>query len=57
MSIRHVPKVPRKKLRIVLPYLRNMSNITNAKLIKAVNKILKFYQIKVPFFFKKKKQT
>ena len=54
MSIRHVPKVPRKKLRIVLPYLRNMSNITKAKLIKAVNKILKFYQIKVPFFLKKK---
>ena len=48
MSVRHT-KLPKKERRIVLPYLRNMSNIAKAKLTKAVSKILKFRQIKVLF--------
>lgn len=48
MSVRHT-KVPKKERRIVLPYLRNMSNIAKAKRTKAVNKILKFRQSKFLF--------
>ena len=48
MSVRQT-KVPKKERRIVLPYLRNMSNIAKAKRTKAVDKILKFRQIKVLF--------
>ena len=48
MSVRQTT-VPKKERGIVLRYLRNMSNIAKAKLTKAVNKILKFRQIKVLF--------
>ena len=42
-----VTKVRKKELRIALPYLGNMSNITKTKLTKAVNKNLKFFRLKV----------
>ena len=38
-----------KELRIVLPYLKNKSNITKAKPTKSVNKHLKFFQLKESF--------
>ena len=40
-----VATAPKKEIRIVLPYLGNMSSIAKTKLTKAVNKNLKFCQL------------
>ena len=41
--------VPKLELRIVLPYLGNISNITKKKLNKCIGKRLKIYKLQVIF--------
>ena len=44
-----IPSVPKKELRITLPYLGKMSQIVKTRLTKTMNKYMKFYKLRVIF--------
>ena len=44
-----IPSVPKKELRITLPYLGKMSQIVNTRLTKTMNKHMKFCKLSVIF--------
>ena len=44
-----IPNVPKKELRITLPYLGNMSRIVKTRLTKTMNKHMKFCKLRVIF--------
>ena len=44
-----IPSVPKKELRITLPYLGKMSQIVKTRLTKTMNKHMKFCKLRVIF--------